>query len=114
VADELLAGFDRTHAWRDRLRAIGHGRRQDLVPADALAVAAGATPIAALDTDPYVSSGLRVGDAAVVHADDYGRDPIAGTLVAVTRDRVTLARDAGDLGVIHLHVPRVGYVLTRG
>jgi hypothetical protein len=114
VADELLAGFDRTHAWRDRLRAIGHGRRQDLASADALAVAASATPIAGLESDPDDPSGLKAGDAAIVHADDYGRDPIAGALVAVTRDRVTLAREAGDLGVIHLHVPRVGYVLTRG
>jgi hypothetical protein len=77
-------------------------------------VAASATPIAGLETDPNDPIGLKPGDAAVVHADDYGRDPIAGTLVAVARDRVTLARDAGDLGVIHLHVPRVGYVLTRG
>ena len=35
-------------------------------------------------------------------------------LSGTTRDRVTLARDAGDLGTIHLHVPRVGYVLSRG
>jgi glutathione S-transferase len=109
-----VAGFDLTHAWRDRLRAIGHGRRQDLASADALAVAASATPIAGLESDPDDPSGLKAGDAAIVHADDYGRDPIAGALVAVTRDRVTLAREAGDLGVIHLHVPRVGYVLTRG
>ena len=82
--------------------------------AAAPAVAAGASPAAALDTDPNDPSGLKPGDAAVVQADDYGRDPMAGTVVAVTRDRVTLARDAGDLGTLHLHVPRVGYVLSRG
>ena len=114
VADQLLAGFDRTLAWRDRLRVIGHGRRRDMTPAEALEVAAAASPASALDTDPNDPSGLKPGDAAVVQADDYGRDPMAGTVVAVTRDRVTLARDAGDLGTIHLHVPRVGYVLSRG
>ena len=85
-----------------------------MTPAEALAVAAGASPAAALDTDPTDPSGLKPGDAAVVQADDYGRDPMAGTVVAVTRDRVTLARDARDLGTLHLHVPRVGYVLSRG
>ena len=114
VADQLLAGFDRTLAWRDRLRVIGHGRRRDMTPAEALEVAAAASPASALDTDPNDPSGLKPGDAAVVQADDYGRDPMAGTVVAVTRDRVTLARDAGDLGTIHLHVPRVGYILSRG
>lgn len=114
VADQLLAGFDRTLAWRDRVREIGHGRRRDMTPAEALAVATDATPATALESDPNDPSGLKAGDAAVVHADDYGRDPMAGRVVAVTRNRVILAREAGDLGVIHIHVPRVGYVLSRG
>jgi hypothetical protein len=46
-------------------------------------------------------------------ADDYGRDPIVGTLVGLTRDRITIARECGELDVNHVHFPRAGYVLAR-
>nr|QQZ50416.1 hypothetical protein JKL49_01810 [Phenylobacterium glaciei] len=38
-------------------------------------------------------------------ADDYGRDPIAGTLVAATPDRLVIARDSAELGALHIHFP---------
>ena len=113
VAAELLAGFDNTLAWRDRIRAIGHGRRRAMTPAEALQAARDAAPVNAIESDLSDPSGLKPGEAAVVQADDYGRDPIAGRLVAVTRNRITLARDGGDLGAIHVHFPRAGYGLAR-
>ena len=109
IADELLADLPRTRAWRDRIRAIGHGDRQEMTPAEALEVAKAATPSAS----GGVSGDLKAGDAVVVQADDYGRDPIDGTLVTLTNDRITLARESGDLGVIHVHFPRAGYVLVK-
>ena len=35
-----------------------------------------------------------------------------GRLVAVNAERITIARDAGELDLIHVHFPRVGYVLS--
>jgi len=113
TAEVMLAGLPRTLAWRDRMRAIGHGRRSDMSPADALGVAAGAAPAPSLASDPADLSGLRPGDPVVVQADDYGRDPIEGVLAALTPTRITLARECGELDVIHVHFPRVGYVLAR-
>ena len=112
-AEEMLAGFSRTLAWRDRVRAIGHGRRSEMDPAEALQAAASASPSSDIETDPGDPSGLRPGDPVVVQADDYGRDAIEGVLVAVTPTRVTLARECGELDVIHVHFPRAGYVLAR-
>ena len=66
-----------------------------------------------LASDPADLSGLRPGDPVVVQADDYGRDPIEGVLAALTPTRITLARECGELDVIHVHFPRVGYVLAR-
>jgi hypothetical protein len=48
-----------------------------------------------------------------VQADDYGRDPVQGRLAGLTPTRVTVAREAADLGLIHVHFPRAGYVLAR-
>jgi glutathione S-transferase len=45
-------------------------------------------------------------------ADDYGREPIDGTLVAANARRVVLAREDAQLGALHVHFPRVGYVVT--
>lgn len=112
-AQAMLAGLDRTRAWVDRLRAIGHGRRSEMTPGEALQAALTATPDESVGCDPHDPSGLKRGDAAVVQADDYGRDPVEGTLVGLTRDRVTLARECGELDVTHVHFPRAGYVLAR-
>ena len=111
--EELLKGFDRTRAWRDRIRAIGHGRRSEMTPAEALQVATRASPAADCPIDAEDPSGLRAGDPVVVQADDYGRDPVDGVLVALTRDRVTVARECGELDVLHVHFPRAGYVVAR-
>ena len=113
VADELLADLDRTQAWRDRVAAIGHGTRREITGADALAVAKAAEPAAAPGHDAADPTGLAPGQAVTVAADDYGRDPIAGTLVALTPDRVIIARETPDLGKTHIHFPRAGYWIGK-
>jgi glutathione S-transferase len=47
-------------------------------------------------------------------ADDYGRDPIAGTLVAANPGRVVIAREDPGLGKLQVHFPRAGYVVIPG
>jgi glutathione S-transferase len=113
IADELLAGLPRTLAWRARLRAIGHGERIEMTPAEALKAAHATEPSDEGECAPGDPSGLKKGDAIVVQADDYGRDPVEGVLVQLTNDRATLARECGELDVVHVHFPRAGYVLAR-
>ena len=110
---ELTAGMPKLLAWRDRVRAIGHGQRSEMTPAEALAAARAASPAAPLPSDASDTTGPKAGDKVVVQADDYGRDAIEGELVALTRDRITIARDAGDLGILNVHFPRAGYVLAK-
>ena len=113
IADELLAGLPRTLAWRARLRAIGHGERIEMTPAEALKAAHATEPSDEGECAPGDPSGLKKGDAIVVQADDYGRDPVEGVLVQLTNDRATLARECGELDVVHVHFPRAGYVLAK-
>lgn len=109
---ELLAGFDRLAAWRDRMAGFGHGDRVEMTRGEALDVARSAEPAPA-SVDPADPSGLAAGDPVTVQADDYGRDPIGGRLIGLTPTRITLAREADGLGPIHVHFPRAGYVLAR-
>jgi glutathione S-transferase len=113
VANELLAGLDRTLAWRDRIRAIGHGERVEMTPAEALRAATATAPAEGPGCDHADPSGLKRGDPVVVQADDYGRDPVEGVLAGLTRDRVTIARECGELDMLHVHFPRAGYVVSR-
>ena len=113
VAEDLMAGLPRLAAWRERIRAIGHGRRSEMPPGEAIQAAGRETPADPLPSDAADPTGPRPGDRAVVQADDYGRDAIEGVLVALTRDRITLARECGELDVIHVHFPRAGYVLAK-
>jgi glutathione S-transferase len=111
ATDELLDGLPKTQAWRARVRAIGHGQRSEMTPAEALDAARAAKP-ATPPKHEANAEGLAPGAAVTVSADDYGRDPIAGELVATTADRIVIARDAGDLGRLHIHFPRTGYILA--
>jgi glutathione S-transferase len=113
VFGDLTADLPRLRAWRERVRALGHGRRSELDPAEAVAVARAATPAQAPGVGDEDPSGLKAGDAVVVQADDYGRDPIEGVLAGLTRDRIVIAREDREAGAIHVHFPRAGYVLAR-
>jgi hypothetical protein len=105
--------MSRVTTWLQRVRAIGHGTRTDITPADALAVAKAAEPAITVPHDPQDPSGIAPGERVVVMADDYGRDPLAGKLVAANQDRVVIERNDAALGRLHLHVPRMGFILTR-
>jgi glutathione S-transferase len=112
-AEALLAGLPRVTAWRGRMRAIGHGTRSEMTGADALAAARAAEPGPPPPHDRADPLGLSPGDPVTVAADDYGRDPIAGWLVALNPERVTIAREAAEVGRVHVHFPRIGYVVAR-
>jgi glutathione S-transferase len=113
MADELLAGLSRTQAWRGRVAAIGHGTRREISGADALAVAREAQPAPAPTHDSNDPLGLTPGTPVTVAADDYGRDPVEGTLVAATPSRIILSRETPELGRTQVHFPRAGYVVGK-
>ena len=46
-----------------------------------------------------------------ITAESFGPEPTEGLLVAATRTRYTLARQDARVGTVHVHFPRIGYVL---
>jgi hypothetical protein len=87
--------------------------RSELAPAEALAAARDAEPAPPPAHDPANVLGLSPGDEVTVAADDYGCDAVAGRLVALTTRRVVIARESDELGRIHIHFPRIGYLVAR-
>jgi glutathione S-transferase len=107
-AADLLAAFPRLRAWEERMRAIGHGRRREIQPEDALAIARDSTP--AEDFEFVVDElGLRPGALVTVTPDDYGRIPVEGELVALTAREVAVRRVTAQTGEVVVHFPRLGY-----
>ncbi|OJX34619.1 MAG: glutathione S-transferase [Burkholderiales bacterium 68-12] len=99
--------------WMDRIAALGHGRMEKFSSGDAIAVAASAEP-APLQGEVFQDEhGIPLGSPVTVAAESFGQEPTAGELVAATRTRYTLRRQDARAGTVHVHFPRIGYVLRK-
>ncbi len=106
---DFLAGASATAAWFERMTAFGHGRPEPLEAKAALAVAKEAHPEPLRSGGSDDMSGCRPGDNVAVAANDYGRDPVLGELLAIDRREIVLRRSDPAVGDLHLHFPRVGF-----
>jgi len=100
-------------AWMDRIAAIGHGSHTPLSSADAIAVAAASEPVP-VDAEVFQDEhGIPLGSPVTVTAESFGLEPTPGELVAATRMHYTLRRTDERAGTVHVHFPRVGFVLKK-
>lgn len=104
----LFADVGLVADWFGRVKAIGHGVRTPESADAALEVARSSTPATCnvLEADAALA-----GKSVTVFADDYGRDPITGTLVGSTDHQLSLLREEAALGEMVVHVPRIGFAL---
>jgi glutathione S-transferase len=105
--------FPRLEAWAERVKGIGHGRRSECAPDEALRMAREARPATAMQKDQRDPSGLEPGLKVRVLPDDYGFDPVEGELVASSAQEVALRRSAPEVGEVVVHFPRAGYRVLR-
>ncbi len=108
-----ITPWPRLAAWAARIEAFGHGGPQPIVAADAHAMARGAAPLPVAPGIAGDPSGLIPGDAVAVTAESFGLEAVTGRLVALGSNRLTVARTAEGIGPVHVHFPRLGYVLRR-
>ncbi len=111
----VLAGiFDSTPAvleWMDRMSAIGHGAFEKATAADAIVAAAAATPLPLHDDLFQDDHGIPLGSQVTVTGESFGPEPTTGELIAATRMHFTLRRTDERAGLVHVHLPRIGYQL---
>ncbi len=98
-------------AWMERMLAIGHANSTPLDSAEAVAIAAAAAPTPAIGVP--AGQGFEAGQAVIVAATDYGTDPVRGTLVGLSAEQMTIARDDARAGRVHVHFPRQGFQLRK-
>jgi glutathione S-transferase len=114
VAADILRATPDVQHWVERMLAIGHGDNTPMTASDAIRVAHSAKP-AAMDPGQHFQDehGIPLGSPVVIHAESFGTEPTAGELVAATRTRYTIRRTDPRAGTVHVHFPRIGFVLKR-
>jgi glutathione S-transferase len=113
IAGTLFAGFKHLAAWESRMQAVGHGTRSELSVEEAHAIARAQAPEPGLGVDSSDPYGLVLGEKVTVAADDYGKDPVLGTLVTLNIREVVIRREDPAAGIVHVHFPRIGYRVDR-
>lgn len=107
--DTLLSRFAALGAWADRMAAIGHGDPQARSEADAQQAVRAAQGTAAWTAPWPAADDARLHRVVAVQPDDYGRDPVTGTLSAISDRHVTVTRQVPEIGTVHVHFPKVNY-----
>ena len=100
--------------WMDRMAAPGHGTSAPCSTEEAVAAAKAGTPRTLLTDSTFQDDhGIPLGSDVTIRAESFGLEETAGQLVAATRTHYTLARESERTGAVHVHFPRIGYVLRK-
>ena len=104
--------------WMNRMAAIGYSPAGKLTSADAIAIAHAAKPQPAgsnllVDSAFQDDHGIPLGTRVTVTPESFGNEPTEGELIAATRTHYSLRREDPRAGVVHVHFPRIGYVLRK-
>ncbi len=100
--------------WMDRMAAIGHGTMHKSDAATAIAQAAASKPHTLLTDSTFQDEhGIALGTLVTVAGESFGPEATKGTLIAATRTHYTLERTDPRAGTVHVHFPRIGYVLLK-
>ena len=111
VMADILDATPDVLSWMDRIAALGHGSMEKLSATEAIALAAGATPLPVSDEPFQDEHGIALGSQVTIAAESFGAELTAGELIAATRMHYTLRRTDERAGTVHVHFPRVGFVL---
>ena len=116
VVADILAHTPAVLEWMARMSAIGQGTMEKFDAASAIAIAAAAQPMAVghsllLDSTFQDEHGIPLGSRVTITAESFGPEPTEGELIAATRMHYTLSRTDDRAGALHVHFPRIGYVL---
>ena len=111
---DFLESHASLRAWRERMDKLGHGTRAPLDAKAALEIARSAEPAGVAESSYPDASGCRVGQQVTVAANDYGRDAVAGKLLAIDGTEIVIRRRDDFVGDLNVHFPRVGFDVAAG
>jgi glutathione S-transferase len=108
LTGSLLGPVPRVRSWMERVGEIGHGDRSELDSSEAIAIARSAEP-AALEGEPVVPDGMKLGDPVMVLADEFGSGNVLGALAPSELHEIAVRRQTERAGEVVVHFPREDY-----
>ncbi len=114
----ILSATPSVLEWMDRMAALGHGRMEKFGGGDAITVAHRCEPMPPgsnllIDSAFQDDHGIPLGSRVTIAAESFGPEASEGDLMAATRTHYTLRRTDARAGTVHVHFPRIGYVLRK-
>ena len=115
VMASILEATPAVLAWMDRMAAIGHGAMSPSNATESIAICAISTRATGiLDSTPFQDEhDIPLGSRVTIASESFGPEPSEGELVAATRMHYTLRRTDARAGTLHVHFPRIGFVLKK-
>jgi glutathione S-transferase len=115
---EILNTTPAVLEWMQRIAAIGHGTVEKFDSAAAVEVAKRAEPLPVaekllIDSAFQDDHGIPLGTRVTITPETFGVEPTEGVLIAATRTHYSLEREDARAGLVHVHFPRIGYVLRN-
>ncbi len=109
--EECFQSAPLTKDWYQRLKEFKGQAPEEISGAKAIQIAHDAAP----RLKPASTSGdlrdFQPGDRVAIAPDDYAQDWVEGDLVIANAERVIIARQDERADNLHIHFPRVGYIL---
>jgi glutathione S-transferase len=96
-------------AWSARVASIGHGLPTAISGADAIAIAAAATPAAAAGS---VAPDFTAGQSVLVRTEGSHDEPVAGRLAQLDPTGICVLRTGALCGQVAVHFPRLGQMVV--
>ena len=109
----LIEPLPRIGAWRDRVAAIGHGKREEMESEEAIAIARAATPAEWRGEVAELPEGLAWGDRVAVLPEEQGSGIVVGELLPSDLHEIRIARRGDRAGELVVHLPREDYLVVR-
>jgi len=107
-----LEPFKNIATWRARIKALGHGQPTELTAAEAMEIARTSQEGQPFEGAPLTLENLSLGQRVIVHASDYGIEPVEGTLVHASSIEVAIQRNDDRAGEVVVHFPRVDFKIS--
>jgi len=108
--EAFMSQFEHLQRWEQHIKAIGHGRFDDMSDEQALDIAKNAKPLTPQHIEAGDPRGLNSGDTVSVQPASGG-PKVVGTLYSLGVNRLAVLRDDPDVGKVAVHFPRLGYVV---
>jgi len=102
-----------TKDWYHRLKAYAGQAPEEISGEDAIEIAHAAAPRLKPASTADDLRDLEPGARVAIAPDDYAQDWVEGDLVIANAERVIIARQDERAENLHVHFPRVGYILRQ-